>query len=294
VIRIVMLGRTGNNLFQYALGRVLSEKHRVPLILDGSWFDLSGWSSVSCLQRLNLKAEVRQRMPLAARALRRLTGRHYWEFGGAPVLKESPADQRFDRRFLDAPASCVLMGYFQTPLYFAGFEDALREELRTDRLPWQDATRRLGERMESVPSVAVHIRRTDYIGNPDAEICGPAYYRQAMERLRSRIPGVRFFLFSDDPAWCHQNLAAADAEICALPEAKGDPLHDLHLMSRASHHILANSSYSWWAAWLGRKEAQQVLMPDIWFRGGMLAPIEEKRLAGWETVDSGAPTLAST
>ena len=117
---------------------------------------------------------------------------------------------------------------------------------------------------------------------------GPAYYRQAMDRLRSRIGGLRFYLFSDDPAWCHENLAGTDAEVCALPEANGDPLHDLHLMSRARHHIIANSSYSWWAAWLGLKPGQQVLMPDVWFRSGMVAPIEEKRMPGWETVETGS------
>ena len=288
MIRIVMLGRTGNNLFQYALGRVLAEKHAVPLVLDGSWFDPAGWALVSCLKRLDLKARVQQQFPFAARVMRKLSGRHYWEFRGVPVLKESLADHRFDPRFLTAPASCVIMGYFQTPKYFAGFEEVLREEFRTDRLPWADATRRMGDLMESGPSVAVHVRRTDYIGNPDAEVCGPAYYREAMDRLRSRVGGLRFYLFSDDPAWCHEHLAGTDAEVCALPDANGDPLHDLHLMSRAQHHIIANSSYSWWAAWLGLKPGQQVLMPDVWFRSGMVAPIEEKRLPGWETVGTGS------
>jgi hypothetical protein len=287
VIRIVMLGRTGNNLFQYALGRVLAEKHGVPLVLDGSWFDPPGWAMVSCLKRLDLKAHVQQRMPLAARVIRRLSGRHYWEFRGVPVLKEPLADHRFDPAFLAAPSSCVIMGYFQTPKYFAGFEEVLREEFRTDHLPWKDATRRMGDRMESERSVAVHVRRTDYIGNPDAEVCGRDYYRQAMDRLRSRIEGVRFHLFSDDPSWCHEHLAGTDAEVCALPEANGDPLHDLHLMIQARHHIIANSSYSWWAAWLGFKPGQQVLMPDVWFRSGMVAPIEEKRQPLWETVETG-------
>lgn len=283
-----MLGRTGNNLFQYALGRVLAEKHGVPLVLDGSWFDPPGWALVSCLQRLDLKARVIQRMPLASRMLRRLSSKHYWEFHGVPILKESLTDLRFDPRFLEAPSSCLIMGYFQTPKYFAGFEAVVREELRMDRLPWKDATRRMEERIASGPSVAVHVRRTDYVGNPDAEVCGPAYYRRAMDCLRSRVEGLRFHLFSDDPAWCHEHLAGTDAEICALPEAERDPLHDLHLMSRARHHIIANSSYSWWAAWLGQNPEQQVLMPDVWFRSGMIAPIEEKRLPGWETVETGS------
>lgn len=283
MIRVVMLGRTGNNLFQYALGRVLAEKHGVPLVLEASWFDSAGWASVSCLRRLGLKARIVRRLPLAARALRKLTGRHYWEYGRWPLLKETPHDHRFDTRFLDAPADCVLMGYFQTPAYFGGMEEGLRAELRMGHLTWTDATRRIKDRLESSASVAVHVRRTDYIGNPDAEVCGISYYLRAMDLLRSRHEGLAFHVFSDDPAWCSEHLKASDVEVCDFAGAH-DPLHDLFLMSRARHHIIANSSYSWWAAWLAKHPGQQVIMPDVWFRSGILAPVEEKHCPGWETL----------
>jgi hypothetical protein len=279
-----MLGRTGNNLFQYALGRVLAEKHGVPLVMDASWFDAAGWASVSCLRRLDLPVRLVRRLTLGSRALRKLNGRHYWEYRGIPVLKEALDDHRFTAHFLDAPQSCVLMGYFQTPWYFGSIEQTLREELRMDHLRWSPATRRAADRFVSSASVAVHVRRTDYVGNQNADICGPTYYRRAMDRLRGRHEGLQFHLFSDDPGWCHQHLAAPDAEVCDLAEAEGDPLHDLYLMSQARHHVIANSSYSWWAAWLGKRPGQEVLMPDVWFRNGILAPVEEKRVSGWETI----------
>ena len=281
-----MLGRTGNNLFQYALGRLLAEKHGVPLLMDGSWFDAEGWASVSCLHRLKLKVRVVRRLPVAARALRKFTGRHYWEYRGVPLLKEPPEDHRFDARFLDAPASCAIMGYFQTPWYFGTMERSLREELLMDHLPWPEETRKMCGLLEREGSVAVHVRRTDYVGNPDADVCGVPYYRRAMERLRSRQEGLRFHLFSDDPAWCYDHLAGPDAAVCDLPAAKGDPLHDLYLMSRARNHVIANSSYSWWAAWLGKRRDQQVIMPSVWFRSGILSPVEEKRCEGWEIVEA--------
>jgi hypothetical protein len=280
-----MLGRTANNLFQYALGRVLATKHGVPLVMDGSWFEANAWAAVSCLRRLDLPVRIVRRVPLAARALRKLTHRHYWEYGSYPVWRETPGDHSFDPRFLEAPASCVLYGYFQCPRYFAGMEDILREELDLGRLPWSDSTRRMEERLLSSNSVAVHVRRDDYVRNPDLNVCGPSYYARAMDLLRSRHSGLRFHVFSDDPEWCREHLAASDVEVCALPEGRNDPLHDLHLMSRARHHIIANSSYSWWAAWLGAKPGQEVLMPSVWFRSGIRAPIEEKRCAGWEIVE---------
>lgn len=285
MIRVVMLGRTGNNLFQYAMGRVLAERHGVPLVMDGSGFNARSWAAVECLDRLPLKARIVRPFSIGSRLLMKATGKHHWEFRGVPVLREPAGDQRFDSRLLEAPADCVLMGFFQTPRYFVGIERELREELRMDHLPWPDETRRMAERLRREPSVAVHVRRTDYIGNPDVEVCGVDYYRRAMDRLRRRREGLRFFLFSDDPAWCREQLAADDAEICALAAARGDALHDLFLMSQARHQIIANSSYSWWAAWLGKKAGQEVLLPSVWYRSGIVAPVEEKLCEGWEMVE---------
>ena len=287
MIRVVMLGRTGNNLFQYALGRVLSERHGVPLVLDGSWFNPEGWSSACCVRRLPLRARVVRRLSLASRLLRKVSRKHHWEFLGQPVLKEGVTDHRFERRFLEAPPSCVLMGYFQSPLYFESVEESLRSELRMDDLPWSAATRKMEQRMVEGNSVAVHVRRDDYVRNPNLHVCTIDYYERAMEKLRGRHTGLRFHLFSDDPAWCRENFSASDCEVCDLPEAAGNPLHDLFLMSRARHHIIANSSYSWWAAWLGKRMGQQVIMPSVWIRG-IVAPIEEKALPGWEIVNTSA------
>jgi hypothetical protein len=284
MIRIVLLGRTGNNLFQYALGRVLAEQHGVPLVLDGSWFNREGWAEVSHFLRLPLSARVVRRWSVGARALRKATGRHYWEYLGVPILREPPADQSFDSRFLAAPADCMLFGYFQSPRYFADAADWLRDELTwllaTAVRPDVAVVRRLAE----PAAVAVHVRRTDYLRQPLFQVCDMEYYHTAMEQMRASLPGARFFIFSDDPQWCRGEFRAADQEVIDSGRAAGDPLHDLRLMSLASHQIIANSSYSWWAAWLGEKPGQQVLMPSRWYAGGIVAPVEEKRMAGWTVV----------
>jgi len=129
MIRILLLGRTGNNLFQYAIGRVLAEKHGVPLVLDGSWFDGKNWEEVSHFLNLPIKARVRRHPSIPSRALRKITGRHYWEYRGVPVLREPDGDQGFDPAFLEAPADCMLFGYFQSPLYFGAMADDIRAEL---------------------------------------------------------------------------------------------------------------------------------------------------------------------
>ncbi len=296
MIRIILLGRTGNHLFQYALGRVLAEKHGVPLVLDGSWFNRDGWSEVSHFLRLPLKARVVRRFSLGTRALRKITGKHDWEYKGVPILREQPADQSFDPQFLKAPPDCLLFGYFQTPRYFESIAASLRAELlsllvhRGMRGFGQDArateTRAaFSDQISSPASVAVHVRRGDYLIHPAFMVCDGLYYRNAMDRMRELVPGARFFIFSDDPGWCRNEFREADQQVLDSGPGGRNPLHDLHLMSLASHHIIANSTYSWWAAWLGNKAGQKVLMPDRWYSGDEIkAPLEEKRLAHWETI----------
>lgn len=277
MIRILLLGRTGNHLFQYALGRVLAEKHHVPLVMDASWFNRAGWTEVSHFLKLPLKAKVVRRCSIGVRALRKVTGKHYWEYRGVPVLREPSGDMRFDPTFLKAPADCMLYGYFQSPLYFAEIAPVLRDELKgllagTVQHEWEMHTKLLDPR-----SVAVHVRRGDFLTNPVFQVCDLAYYEKSMEEMRSRVPGAIFFVFSDDPEWCKANFTESDVHVVDTGKIGNHPLHDLHLMSSASHHIIANSSYSWWAAWLGDRPEQEVIIPNRWFAGEILAPIAEKR-----------------
>jgi len=282
MIRIVLLGRTGNNLFQYALGRVLAEKHGVPLVLDGSWFNAAGWAEVSHFLKLPLRAKVVRRCSLGIRALRKLTGKHYWEYRGVPVLRESDGDQSFDCRFLDAPADCMLFGYFQSPCYFQEIAGPLRAELNSLIGGAVTVAEDLRQSLCAQDAVAVHVRRTDFLKIPVFQVCDTCYYQQAMRRMRTLVPGARFFIFSDDPEWCRAEFREADQQVMDAGDGPANPLCDLHLMSLASHHIIANSSYSWWAAWLGDKPGQQVLMPDRWYAHGIKAPMEEKRLPHWQ------------
>lgn len=281
MIRIVLLGRTGNNLFQYALGRVLAEKHGVPLVLDASWFNAEGWGEVSHFLSLPLRAKVIRRVSLASRALRKLTDKHYWEYRGVPILRELVQDQSFDSRFLEAPADCMLFGYFQSPLYFQEIAAPLRTELNFLITETVIVPPDLHAKLSNPNSVAIHVRRKDYLALPVFQVCDDAYYRKSIQLFRARLPNARFFIFSDDPEWCISVFQESDQEVIIPCTASANPLHDLHLMSLCSHQIIANSSYSWWAAWLGDKPNQQVFMPDRWYTHGINAPVKEKQLANW-------------
>jgi hypothetical protein len=224
-----------------------------------------------------LKAKVLRRCSLGSRALLKLTGKHYWEFSGFPVLRESPDDQSFDKRFLEAPADCMLFGYFQSPLYFSEIAETLRRELNTLVAGALRVPENLASELSDPRSVAVHVRRQDYLHQPIFNVCGNHYYLESMQAMRDRQPGARFFVFTDDPEWCRSEFRDRDQVVIDSGKMGKNPLHDLHLMSLASHHIIANSSYSWWAAWLGDKPGQQVIMPPRWYAHSIKAPLEEKR-----------------
>lgn len=295
MLRIVLLGRTGNIMFQYALGRVLARKHGVPLVLDASWYNAEGWAEISHFLKLPIQAQVRRKLSLASRALRNFTGKHFWEFGGAPFIREAEANQSFDLRFLEAPNDCTLFGYFQTPLYFESMADELRAELKGlistgARASCPQSSPFTEDELSQPESVAIHVRRGDYLYHDCFKVCDTEYYQRSMQEIRERVPGAKFFIFSDDPAWCHEHFK--DSDVAAIIGRRKNlskktttddrryapnPLHDLYLMSLASHHIIANSSYSWWAAWIGSKPGQIVTMPDRWYAKDIIAPIEEKK-----------------
>jgi hypothetical protein len=291
MIRIVMLGRLGNNLFQYAFGRMLAEKHGVPLVLDASWFNRRTWPYVAPLERLpgftTGRAKLSRPFSFGSRALLKLTGKHHWEYLGKPVIREAPESHAYDPGLLSAPPECVVFGYFQTPLYFRGIDDLLRRELSTQNLGFEAGHEQLAAKLQSPSAIAVHVRRTDYVNNRNLVLLDTDYYQRAMDRMRNAVPDARFFVFSDDTAWCRATLTGDDIEVCTHSDPF-NPLLDLHLMSLAGHHVIANSSYSWWAAWLGKKTGQRVLMPDRWFRSGIHARAIEKRCDGWQMLEANA------
>jgi hypothetical protein len=202
-------------------------------------------------------------------------------------MREPCGDHRFNPSFLDAPKDCVIFGYFQTPLYFQSIAMELRMELQVLLGDAVSIPCNFLEKITKPGSVAVHVRRTDFLNIRSHQVCGTNYYREAMDMFRGMIDNPIFHIFSDDPDWCRATFTETDQEVIQDARMSESPLNDLHLMSHASHHIIANSTYSWWAAWLGEKPGQRVILPDRWFTEGVNAPVKEKMLPHWQTI----PTL---
>ena len=163
---------------------------------------------------------------------------------------------------LGLPDSTTLSGYFQTEKYFKSIENEIREIFS-----FRDEIIAEGNKQYSIENgVSIHIRRGDYLASPDYHpIQTLEYYRDAISKFDENS---NFYIFSDDPEWCKSNLNIKNSKIIE----SGNPYIDMYLMSLCDGHIIANSSFSWWGAWLSKKEDKIVVAPLKWF--GHLIPNE--------------------
>jgi len=283
MIRVILKGRLGNNLFQYAIGRALSDKHAVPLVLDASKLRPKVWADSSSIIQLPLKAEILRKLSIPEKIIRKLTKEKRLTLRKMNIVLEGD-NVAFDPTILGTPDDTLLRGYFQTPLYFENIGDKLRREIDLTGIAWLPPTRDFAARLTDSESVAVHIRRTDYLGSSEWNVCNIEYYASAMAHMKTVLNEPHFHIFSDDPEWCRTQFDLPDQTVVDFSRIAASPLHDLYLMSCARHHIIANSSYSWWAAWLGKKDGQRVLTPSKWTNDADRFPIQEKLCEGWQTL----------
>ena len=269
MIRITLSGRLGNCMFQYAVGRTLALRHRTDLVLD-----------VSRLRR-------RTRRGLEHFGLIAALEPAWWQptllYRRTPTYTETGL--AYSDRVLALPDGSWLQGLFQCSRYLADDWAVLRLELspRLDRVRDRDIA--LERSVDGASAIAVHVRRGDYVQKSLFDVCTEAYYRTCMDRLRSEIPNAKFHVFSDDLAWCYANLSAPDVTIVDT-RARPRAIFDLWLMCHCRHHIVANSTFSWWAAMLGAMPGQRVLVPERWFNEKAMSQIAMRDLvpASWERV----------
>lgn len=266
-------GGLGNQLFQYAAARSLADRLGCDLELDLRGLEENrDWPYQLDLYRI--RASVA--------GLRQLQGLPDWRSSrwgrirsnlsqAAPTVFSFPVfwprSFAFDRRFERISRPVYMVGYWQTERYFAWNRDRLLDDIQLIA-PLAADTPLLDE-IRSTRSVALHIRRGDYVRNAAAArfhgLCDMAYYHAAISALQARFEDIRVFVFSDEPGWARANLLlnAPTRYVEANPASKG--YVDLELMRHCRHHVIANSSFSWWGAWRCESSEQVVYAPRRWF-----------------------------
>jgi hypothetical protein len=271
VITVRLIGGLGNQMFQFAAGRRLALHHGVPLRLDLGWFGNQGpddtertyelgvfaGDSAAVKARLQLP-EPRNRRELAWQRLGERLGRR------SHVVRQS--GNAFDPAVLHAPDGAHLVGYWQSERFFVDHAETIRADFTLVEPLSAPAQTTLRAIAQAPASVSLHVRRGDYVTNPHAlryhGTRGADYYSRAVELVCERAGGpLELFVFSDDPDWCERELQLGHPTTVV----RGNPGHeDLMLMSRCRHHVLANSSFSWWGAWLDPARAGIVVAPSPW------------------------------
>lgn len=262
----------GNQLFQYALGRSLALRNETALYFDLSYYKQlyqTDTPRAFKLDRFAIDYKLLNTSPYRylSKATKLLPNRTLKPF--VNWVKE--AQFHADPSVLDAADRFITLdGFWQSERYFVDYEAIIRNELTFKRDTGATFESYRREIEQSEQPISVHIRRGDYVTHPEFSqsfgFVGVNYYRLAIARLREQFPNANLFLFSDDPAWVQEHLVLDAPHVFVKSTGSDADLDDLQLMSLCKHHIIANSSFSWWGAWLNGGKNKVVIAPDRWFK----------------------------
>lgn len=271
VVRLI--GGLGNQMFQYAAAKAVAVRSGAELVLDLSWFATDnhrryalGPLSISAHTLGAISAEgvvVRFLRRVAYRLARRSD--EYWQ--GHPVFHEKYF--YFDPTVLDLRAPVCLDGYFQSEKYFLDCREVVAREFTVATPPGSLAQAML-ERMAAHDAICLHVRRGDYVAsaitNSFHGVCSVDYYRQGLRIVSEGLLDPHCYVFSDDPEWVRVHFTATLPMSVVDIHGPDEAHEDLRLMAACKHFVIANSSLSWWGAWLGSYPGKRVVAPEKWFQ----------------------------
>jgi hypothetical protein len=252
-------------MFQYAVGRTIAHRRQTSLALDVTVFPDHKFRRYSLGAFKIVENFAPDGAPRASR-LRALGQR--LRLPGFTYLVAERRYYSFDPTVLNAPRSLYLDGYWQSENYFKEIEDIIRCEFCFKSEP-DPQNAEMANRIRLVNAVAVHVRRGDYAHDPCTNqlhgTCSLEYYREAARLIASQVSKPHFFIFSDEPDWAQANLELEGPTTFVTQNDLEKDYEDLRLMAICRHHIIANSSFSWWGAWLNNSRGM-VVAPQRWVR----------------------------
>ncbi|MBL4585894.1 MAG: alpha-1,2-fucosyltransferase [Flavobacteriales bacterium] len=257
----------GNQLFQYAYGLAASKRIGTELKLDLSWFNDNSDHRAYVLDRFNIDVEVATKAEIEY--TRTCNGRNIFEYRynllrNALAARHRKAVVKEDISYFDAALkqpyeNSHIEGYFSSELFFREFEDEVKKQLVFAKKP-PAASLQIMEQMNSENAVALSIRRGDFLKYPLHNTCSVEYYQRAIEKMQESIEKPKLFIFSDDMDWVKANMKF-DLPYVLVPEMT-DHMEHIRLMENCRFHIIPNSTFSWWGAWLSTPK--RVVAPQHW------------------------------
>lgn len=278
MVIVDIIGGLGNQMFQYAAARALALRKGVPLKLDISGFATYGLHQGFELSRVfNIeidiaKSEDVQKM-LGWQSKPRIRGilsrRRYAVLRSKNFVIEPGF--HYWKGICELPSNCYLKGFWQSEKYFIDAAALLHKDF-TFRQPFDNKNAECAALISQVNAVSLHVRRGDYVSDSRTAavhgLCSAEYYRAALRVVSERVTSPHIFVFSDDMRWAKENLPL-ESPVHYVDLNQGEySFNDMRLMSMCKHNIIANSSFSWWAAWLNSSPEKIVIAPSRWFNTG--------------------------
>jgi len=277
MIIVKLKGGFCNNLFQYAAAKALSIKRYTPLLLDLSFLEQSAAKppddftarqyELGIFKNIKQEFVTDQIRELFSTASRKQLWLKRFGLSYPTIYHESSFEFNGDF-FLQKP-TVLLDGYWQTERYFLHEADEIIKAFTFPALVASDENNNLLGEIKNSLAVSVHVRRADYLQPAIAALhgtCSVDYYNAGIRYFQSLFPSAIFYFFSDDAAWVKDNFTdQLPGSVLVKNNQGADSWKDIYLMSSCHHHIIANSSFSWWGAWLNPDQDKIVVAPSKWF-----------------------------
>ncbi len=260
---IVFIGGLGNQMFEYAFYLSYKKRHPFSLYL----FDISlanyRHNGFELFDIFSIKGKSRW---IGFRILRRI-----FKFGYKHFKKiEQQNVFKYDPKYLENQGRLtILQGFWQTEKWFDGISDTIRKkfEFNENLLSFQTKTFVQTMRLKASQGIqlcAIHVRRGDYLILPEFKVMSLDYYKDGMRIIESKCKSpIHYVIFSNDIAWCKQNMPLENVSFVDWNTSKNS-WQDMYLMSLCHHIIIANSTFSWWGAWLNANPEKIVIAPKQW------------------------------
>ena len=251
MIGVKLMGGLGNQMFQYAVGRSLAEQNKTELLLDTSFLeDKNSGVTVFRDYELDLFPNIKENK----------------------LREQFPAFQVYEPFFhcderiknVTTDENLYLVGYWQTYKYFSDISDLIVDEFKFPDII-DEKTSSLKEKIISSNSVMINVRRADYLTDSLFENVEMDYYHKCIARMNELLDDPSFYVFSDDTEWCKENFTEEKFFVVDKSYAGPKYIDYLNLMTSCKHHVIPNSTFAWWAAWLNHNDDQIVMYPSKWF-----------------------------
>ena len=259
---VIMRGGLGNQMFTYAFYTMLRQKFRLSIILYESAHCFNAHNGFE-LPDVFPKVENKRTYKFYHR-LQKCYTQYVTRFLFRRVIECNAVDYYYNLKEIKFPF-LVYEGYWQSESYFSQIRNKIIQLFQFDEKKLSEKSKAISLDISNENSISIHVRRGDYLQNEElGNICSLQYYQTAINIIKQKIRNPRFYLFTDDRKWVIDNFKFVEYILIDW-NLKQESWQDMYLMTKCRHNIIANSSFSWWGAWLNQNPNKIIISPQKWF-----------------------------